>query len=168
MKQYVTFHSHPVRLSNNSVRRSPMNFAPSWVVWWASVSNFPCRGALPQKRTLGKHPLSFAITSPPFYENFNNIHSVLVFKSEDKDVIPIKTIKKPINCNKMACCQVNRCCCCIEHSIGVRAMALWLIMIEIALIVTFIQLFPDYLHFLVPINAVGIICHILLFMAVHK
>ena len=68
----------------------------------------------------------------------------------------------------MACCQVNRCCCCIEHSIGVRAMALWLIMIEMALIVTYIQILPQHVFFLVPISSVGIICHILLFVAVHK
>ena len=77
-----------------SVRRSPMNFATSWVVWWASVSNFPSGGALSQKRTHRKDSICFTIKSPPFYENFNNIHSVLVFKSEDKDVIPI-TIKNP-------------------------------------------------------------------------
>lgn len=47
-------------------------------------------------------------------------------------------------------------------------MALWLIMIEMALIVTYIQILPQHVFFLVPISSVGIICHILLFVAVHK
>ena len=54
------------------------------------------------------------------------------------------------------------------HFLGVRAMALWLIMIEIACIVISIQLVPESVYFLVPIFSVGIICHVLLFTAVHK
>lgn len=68
----------------------------------------------------------------------------------------------------MSVCQVNRCCCCVEHSIGVRAMALWLIMIEIACIVVSAYLVPEHVYFLVPIFSVGIICHTLLFIAVHR
>lgn len=47
-------------------------------------------------------------------------------------------------------------------------MALWLIMIEVACIVISVQLVPEYVYFLVPIFSVGIICHVLLFTAVHK
>ena len=68
----------------------------------------------------------------------------------------------------MACCNVNRCCCCIEHTLGVKLLALFDILCGVAYVLVTIQLAPDFITYVGVAVAFGIFSNILLLVAVYR
>ena len=68
----------------------------------------------------------------------------------------------------MACCRVNRCCCCLDHMLGVKLLAFFLILMEIVYTILAVQFKPTFVSFITPTNAVGVSVHILLLVAVFR
>ena len=96
------------------------------------------------------------------FEKINKTNSV----DDNVPVIFLSNICSKFFLNKMACCRVNRCCCCIDLPVGVRIISLFLTCLEILWMVLVIQLAPQFVFFAVPTCSVGIICHIITFCVV--
>jgi len=68
----------------------------------------------------------------------------------------------------MACCNVNRCCCCIEHTLGVKLLSLFLILLEVLYVVLVYHLYPDFITYIAVACAFGFFSNILLLIAVFR
>ena len=66
------------------------------------------------------------------------------------------------------CCQINRCCFCFEHFLGVKVLACLLILIEVTIIVVGTLYLPQFLFAIAPTSSIGIFCDIFLLVAVIK
>jgi len=68
----------------------------------------------------------------------------------------------------MACCKVNRCCFCLEHTLGVKLLALFLILMEVIYILLAVQLAPGFVLYISVACAFGFFSNIMLLIAVFR
>ena len=66
------------------------------------------------------------------------------------------------------CCRINRCCFCLDHVLGVKLLAVCLIVVEVSIIVLSTLYLPQFLFAIAPTSSIGVFCDIFLLVAVIK